>query len=84
MGNHVRLFGTTKDIEMQFDTYLNTLSDGAIAFEAGVKAYLESGADSSDFETKRNCPGTPQKNRLTADVQMGFKASHESAIRCLY
>jgi len=49
----MRLFGTTKDVEMQFDSFLDTLSDGAISFRAGVTTYLETGSGHSDFAGKQ-------------------------------
>ncbi|SBT03058.1 conserved hypothetical protein [Candidatus Accumulibacter aalborgensis] len=49
----VRLFGSTKDVEMQFDSFLDTLSDGALSFRAGVTTYLATGADHSDFVGKQ-------------------------------
>lgn len=49
----LRLFGTTKDVENQFDSFLDTLSDGAISFRAGISVYLETGPSHSEFQTKQ-------------------------------
>ena len=49
----MRLFGTTKDVEMQFDSFLDTLSDGAISFRGGITMYLDTGAGHPDFEAKQ-------------------------------
>lgn len=51
--NKVRLFGKTKAVEMQFDSYLDTVSDGALAYRAGIASYLATGAEHTDFKTKQ-------------------------------
>lgn len=51
--NRVRLFGTTKDVEMQFDSFLDTISEGALSFRSGIKTYLETSAGHADFAAKQ-------------------------------
>lgn len=51
--NRVRLFGTTKDVEMQFDSFLDTISEGAMSFRSGIKTYLETGSGHADFAAKQ-------------------------------
>ncbi|WP_291994010.1 DUF47 family protein [Candidatus Accumulibacter sp. ACC003] len=41
----LRLFHTTKEVEMHFDSFLDTLSQGGMAFCAAVGTYVDSGGN---------------------------------------
>lgn len=38
----LRLFHTTKEVEAHFDSFLDTVSQAAMAFRSAIGAYLES------------------------------------------
>ncbi|MBF0309727.1 MAG: DUF47 family protein [Magnetococcales bacterium] len=48
----LNLFGKTKEIELQFDEFLNTISEGGLLLKSGWQAYLDRGAASSEFKQK--------------------------------
>ncbi|MEO5378046.1 MAG: DUF47 family protein [Magnetococcus sp. DMHC-6] len=50
--NKLRLLGNTKEVENQFEQYLDILSQGGIAFSQGITHYLEKGTKHVDFTNK--------------------------------
>jgi len=43
LGKDVRLFGRTRDLEIQIDQFLDALSESALVFKSAVDVYLEEG-----------------------------------------
>ena len=41
----LRLFHTTREVEMHFDSFLDTVSQGGLAFRSAIGVYLDSAAN---------------------------------------
>ena len=46
------LFKPTKQLESHIEVFLNSVSEGAIVFEQGVKCYIENDSENFRFSAK--------------------------------
>lgn len=49
----LNLFGKTKEVEHQFDEFLNKISEGSILLQTGMQFFLDRGSSSEEFKQKK-------------------------------
>lgn len=67
----LNLFGKTKEIEHQFDEFLDTISEGSVLLQTGMQFFLDRGGSSEEFKQKKQQVIEHEKNgdRLRRQIE---------------